>query len=193
MGNKLRLDVDIQGANDLLKMRDFLNPKTLAKAQRGGISYAARAGKVAVAKEIRARYNIPSARIKQDVTGPSFGPGGTSATLYLSRKPPSALSYGGKDAGRGLTMKITRGGRAQRVRRGFIIKSGKLEGLPFRRVTTERDSRIAFVFGPSIGSLFAGQADNAEVMQAAVNARINEQFIKGMQRVLDSAARGYGR
>jgi len=193
MANNLRLDVQIKGAQDLLKMQDFLNPKTLAKAQRGGISYAAKAAKVAVAKEARARYNIPAARIKQDVTGPSFGPSGTSATLYLSRKPPSALSYGGRDTGRGLTMKVTRGGRAQRVTRGFIPKAGKLAGLPFRRVTTERDSRIAFVSGPSIGSLFVGQADNAEVMQAAVNARINEQFIKGMQRVLDSAARGYGR
>jgi hypothetical protein len=191
--SNLRLDVQITGAKDLLKLQHFLDPKLMAKAQRGGITYAAKAAKVAVAKEVRGRYNIPSARIKQDVTGPRFGPGGVSATLYLSRKPPSALSYGGRDTGRGLTMKITRGGRAQRVQRGFIVKSGKLAGLPFRRLTNERDSRIGFVSGPSVGSLFAGQADSASVMQAAVQARINEQFIKGMQRVLDSAARGYGK
>ena len=193
MANNLRLDISNQGAQDLLKLKHYLDPKLLTKAAKGGMSYAAKAAKVAVAKEIRARYNIPSARVKQDVTGPSFSSEGQIATLYLSRKPPSALSYGGKDNGRGLTMKILRGSRAQRVTRGFIPKTGKLQGLPFRRVTKERDSRIAFVSGPSIGSLFAGQADNAEVMQAAVNARINEQFIKGMQRVLDSAARGYGR
>ena len=193
MANNLRLDVTIEGAKDLLKLQHFLDPKLLAKATRGGITYAAKAAKVAVAKEVRARYNIPAARVKQDVTGPSFSAQGEVATLYLSRKPPSALSYGGRDTGRGLTMKITRGGRAQRVSRGFLVKTGSLAGLPFRRVTKDRDSRIAFVSGPSIGSLFAGQADNAEVMHAAVQARINEQFIKGMQRVLDSAARGYGK
>ena len=192
MANNLRLDVTIEGAKDLLKLQHFLDPKLLAKATRGGITYAAKAAKVAVAKEVRARYNIPAARVKQDVTGPRFSAQGEVATLYFSRKPPSALSYGGKDTGKGLTMKITRGGRAQKVTRGFIIKSGKLQGLPFRRVTSEHGSRIAFVSGPSIGSLFAGEADNAEIMQSVVNARINEQFIKGMKRVLDSAARGYG-
>jgi hypothetical protein len=188
-----RLDVTITGAKDLLKLQHFLDPQLLGKATRGGITYAAKAAQVAVAKEVRARYNIPSARVKQDLTGPRFSSRGETATLILSRRPPSALQYGGKDNGKGLTMKVMRGGKAVRVQRGFIARTGKLAGKPFRRITEGSGSKLAFVSGPSIGSIFAGKADNAQTMQAAVQIRINEQFIKGMQRVLDSAARGYGK
>jgi hypothetical protein len=190
MANRL-IDIQIEGAESLLKMRDLLNPKLIDKATKGGISYAAKAAKVAVAKEVRARYNIPSARVKQDVTGPRFSNGGQLATIYLSQKPISAISYGGKDTGKGLTMKVFKSVRAKRVQRGFIVKSGRYQGLPFARKDKER-TPIQFVYGPSIGRIFAGDSRFGPELRAAVEARINEQFIKGMQRVLDSAARGYG-
>lgn len=192
MGVNTRLDVQITGADQLLKLQDFLDPANIRNATAGGIKYAASGGKTAVAKEIRAHYNIASARVKQDVGGPRFSQGGQVATLYLSRKPPSALQYGGKDTGKGLTMKVFKSEKPQRVTRGFIAKTGKLEGKPFRRISSQSRSEIAFVSGPSVGSVFAGDSRYGSQMQAVVNARINEQFIKGMQRALDSAARGYG-
>jgi hypothetical protein len=187
-----RLEVQITGAEKLLTLRDWCNPETIAKATRGGITYAAKAAQVAVAKEVRSAYNISSARVKQDVSAPRFGQGGQVATIAMSRKPPSALQYGGKDGGKGLTMKVFRGGRPERVTRGFIAQSGKLAGRPFRRVNSESDSPLAFVAGPSIGSIFAGDSKFGPAMRAAVQIRINEQFIKGMERALKSASRGYG-
>lgn len=186
------VDFKITGLEGLDRMQALFNPKLMDKATRGGMTYAARAAATAAAKEIRGRYNITSARVKQDITGPRFSNGGQTATLVFSRKPPSALQYGGVDRGRGLTMKIMRAGQRVAVTRGFIVKSGRLAGKPFRRVSDQRDSPIAFVSGPSVGSMFLRGGEFAETMQAAVNARINEQFIKGFERVLSSAARGYG-
>ena len=188
----LSLSVTITGAQDLLKLQHYLDPKLLAKAARGGMTYAGKAAKVAVAKEVGARYNLKAARIKADVSGPRFSPGGQTATLILSNKPPSALSYGGRDVGKGLFMRVPRSGRAVRVQRGFIARSGKLQGKPFRRLTDERTSQLAFVSGPSVGRIFGGDSEYGDALRSTVQARINEQFIKGMQRVLDSAARGYG-
>jgi hypothetical protein len=187
-----KIDVQITGAEKLLTLQQWCQPETIAKATRGGITYAAKAAQVAVAKEVRSAYNISSARVKQDVSAPRFGQGGQVATIAMSRKPPSALQYGGKDNGKGLTMKVFRGGRPERVAGGFIVKSGKLAGRPFRRVGPERDARLAFVSGPSIGSIFAGDSRFGPAMKAAVQIRINEQFIKGMERALKSASRGYG-
>jgi hypothetical protein len=190
-----RLDVQITGARDLLKLQHFCDPDLIAKATRGGITYAGKAAKVAVAKEVRSNYNIAAARVKQDVAGPRFSQGGQVATLYLSTKPPSALQYGGKDNGKGLTMKVFRGGKAERIEGGFIAKTGKMAGKPFRRTGKPRGTRrsLVFVSGPSIGKIFEGDSKFGPAMRAAVEIRINEQFIKGMQRVLDSAARGFAK
>ena len=184
---------ELTGLDALRRMQTFLAPDLLEKASKGGMAYAGKAAVTAAAKEIRARYNIPSARVKQDIAGPRISNNGQTATLVFSRKPPSALSYGGKDTGKGLRMKISRGGSLQPVTRGFIAKTGKLAGLPFRRVSSQPGSRLAFVSGPSIGSLFLRQGDQAPAMQMAVQARINEQFLKGFDRVLGAAARGYGK
>jgi hypothetical protein len=189
-----KLDFQITGAEKLLTLQNWCNPQTIAKATRGGITYAAKAAQVAVAKEVRSNYNISSARVKQDVTGPRFSQGGQVATIALSKKPPSALQYGGKDTGKGLTMKVFRGGRHERIEGGFIAKTGRLAGKPFRRTGKPRgqSGALAFVSGPSIGNIFDGKSKFGPAMRTAVNARINEQFIKGMERALKSAARGYG-
>lgn len=186
---------DISGLDSLRRMQTFLAPDLLEKASKGGMSYAGKAAVTAAAKEVRSRYNIPSARVKQDIAGPRISQGGQVATLTFSRKPPSALSYGGKDTGKGLRMKVLRGGALQSVTGGFIAKTGKLAGKPFVRTDKPRGTTgaLKFVSGPSIGSLFLRQGDQASVMQAAVQARINEQFLKGFDRVLGAAARGFGK
>jgi hypothetical protein len=201
MANNLRLDVQITGAQDLLKMQDFLNPKTLAKAQRGGISYAAKAAKVAVAKEVTARYALKSARVKQDVGIPRFAPDGTSATIAISRKPITGLSYGARAVSSGVSLAIFRGQRSIEPTAFMQSTGGRL--MPFRATSKRRyrgDSGrpkprrgLDLVVGPSIGAIFAGDSRFGPELRAKVQTRINEQFIKGMQRVIDSAARGYGR
>jgi hypothetical protein len=187
------VNFSLTGLDSVRRMQTFLDPQLLEKAARGGMSYAGKAAVTAAAKEIRSRYNIPSARVKQDISGPRISSDGQIATLTFSRKPPSALAYGGKDTGKGLRMKILRSGSLQPVTRGFIAKTGKIAGKPFRRVSSQSGSPIAFVSGPSVGSLFLRQGANAPAMQQAVQERINEQFLKGFDRVISAAARGYGK
>ncbi|MFO0001866.1 MAG: hypothetical protein ACK559_12125, partial [bacterium] len=109
---------------------------------------------------------------------------GDQATMIFSRKPPSALLYGGKDAmrpGRGLTVMIQRGQRKP-VARGFIVRSGSLQGKPFQRVSNEPNAKLRFVSGPSIGSIVLRNSAFGQLIRTELQLRMNEQFIKGYQR-----------
>jgi hypothetical protein len=97
------------------------------------------------------------------------------------------MPQGGRDNGRGLTRKVFRSGTRQPAARGFIGR-GKIAGLPFRRVSDEPKAKPEFVHAPSVGCVLLRHGRHAPEMQARWQARINEQFIKGFQRVLDSAA-----
>ena len=188
-----RFDCQLTGVSGLLKQKAYTDPKLYEKAIRGGVAYASRAVPTAAAKSIRERYNIGSARIKQDIKGPFIA--GDQATIIFSRKPPSALQYGGKDAmrpGRGLSVMVFKGLR-QQVNRGFIVRSGSLQGKPFKRVSNEPNAKLRFVSGPSIGSIVLRKSAFGQLIRTELQLRMNEQFIKGYQRVLDSAARGYTR
>lgn len=185
-------NVTLTGAQDLFKLKAFLAPKLFQKAIRGGLSYAAKAGSVSVAKSIGSVYTLKAARIKQDIKGPFIR--GDEATIIFSRKPPTALQYGARDPmkpGRGLTVAIIRGQRKP-VARGFIVRSGRLAGMPFHRANNTHASPIHMVIGPSIGSIALGDSEFGAMIRAELSDRMNVAYIKGVERVLDSAARGYG-
>lgn len=201
MANNLRLDLEITGARELIKLQQFLDPKLMAKATRGAIKYAGSAAKVAIAKEVSARYNLKSARIKQDVGTPRFSGDGLSVTIAISRKPITGLSYGARAVSDGVSLAIFRGQRSVEPTAFMQTAGGRL--MPFRAtskrryrgdIASNRDKPrrgLDLVVGPSIGSIFAGDSRFGPELREKVQTRINEQFIKGMQRVLDSAARGY--
>lgn len=196
------ISLKIEGLSSLQKMQEFLSPDTFEKAKAAGIRYAAKATPPAVAKSVSSRYNLKSSRIKQDTSGPFVR--NDEATLLFSRKPPTLLQYGflpgkrggpqpglgqgrgwGKPspAGRAASAKVLRAGTRITYPNTFLAK-----GLPFTR--TSRG--LSVEHGPSVGSLFLGRSQFGEAIRYEVQERINEQFIKGMQRALDSAARGYG-
>ena len=85
--------------------------------------------------------------------------------------------------------RIFRDGQRQKYPGTFLITGVNGATIPVRSV----NGRLKAVYGPSIGSDIFGRGRYATVIQAEVSQRINEQFITGMQRVLDSAARGYGK
>lgn len=193
--------LDISGLSDLQKMQAALSPATFNKALSSGLRYAAKATPPAVAKAITTRYNITSARVKQDTKGPFIS--NDTATLIFSRKPPTALQYGfkpgrrgkqpglgrgkgwgkPKPAGKPATVKILRAGARVQYPNTFLAK-----GLPFTRT---KGGKLTVEHGPSTGSLFLGNSQYGLIIRAEVQARINQQFITGMQRALDSASRGY--
>ena len=203
------IKVEVTGLDQIGQMQALLQPALFEKAQRGGISYAAKAVPPLVAKGIGAAYNIKAARVKQDISGPRMEQGGMVATLRFSRRPPSlaqfnpnpgrrgpqpglgrGLGWGpAKPAGKPLAVTIRKGGGRQSIRNAFIAAGANGNRLVFKR---QADGALQALYGPSIGSIYGGRSAIGEQLRADVQARIHQQFLVGFQRVLDSASRGYG-
>lgn len=203
-----RLNVELTGLDQLQRLQEFINPKLFERAQKGGLSYASKAVPLAVRKGITANYNITSTRVNQDISSVRFAGDGLSASIRFSRRPPTLTQYKpnlGKQnpqpgLGRGLGWgKPSRQGRP--VTATIIRDKGRQSfpgvfittGLNGNRVALRRTSsgKLQGVYGPSTGSIFLGNSAEGEQLRSDVQARIMEQYIKGFQRVLDSAARGY--
>ena len=201
----ITVDLQLTGLETLKPLLAFTSPKLLAKAVKGGISYAAKAGKTQAAKSVASRYTIKSARIKQDIKGPYIRD--DEATLYFSRRPPTlnqfSLTAGkrggpqpglgrgmgwGKPAAKGkpITARIFKEGQRQTYKGAFMVK-----GIPMRYIRATGKYQV--LYGPSIGSDIFGSGRYAPTICAELATRMNEQFITGLQRVLDSASRGYSK
>jgi hypothetical protein len=203
------INLTLEGLDTLQQMQAFLHPNTFDKAQRGGISYAAKAVAPAVSKGIGAAYNIKAARIKQDISSVRIDKGGTEATIRFSRRPPTLSQYNVKPGTRGKQPGLGRGqgwgapqpagkpltaiqlrstGRTA-IKGAFQTTGNNSNQLVFRRGS---NGRLISLYGPSIGSIFLGNSEIGTRLRADVQTRIQNQYITGFQRVLDSAARGYG-
>ena len=204
------ITLKIEGLSQLQKMLEFTDPKTFAKAQRAGVVKATGAIKTQVAKGIAERYNLKSARIKQDISKASIAADGSSATIRFGRRAPTLAQFGmkpgtrasgqpglgrgpgwGKPAkpGRPLTATILRsdGRKAYTGAFVFIGKNGN-------QLVGRKDSKgkIFTVYGPSVGSIFLGKGRYALELQATAARLINDEFIKGFEKKLSDIARGYG-
>jgi hypothetical protein len=204
----VRFSLELSGMNSFDPLLEFTNPKLYAKAVKGGIRYAAKAGVVQAAKSVGQRYSLKAGRIKEDIRVSSIT--ADQATLIFKRRPPTLNQFGlspgkrggpqpglgyakgwgkPKPKGRPITARIFRDGQRQKYPGTFLITGVNGATIPVRSV----NGRLKAVYGPSIGSDIFGRGRYAGVIQAELSQRINEQFITGMQRVLDSAAKGYGR
>jgi hypothetical protein len=198
----------VTGLDQLQRMQAFLAPETFLKAQRGGISYALKAVSPAVAKGIGAAYNLKAARIKQDILSAKIDPGGLSATVRFSRRPPTLAAFNPKPGKRGHQPGLGRGmgwGRAKpqgKPLTASVVKAQGRRAYPGAFLATGASGnqlvlrrgpagQLLAMHGPSIGSIFLGRSSIGPQLRMDVEARINEQFIKGFQRVLDSASRGF--
>jgi len=198
----------VTGLDQLQRMQAFLAPETFLKAQRGGISYALKAVSPAVAKGIGAAYNIKAARIKQDILSAKIDPGGLSATVRFSRRPPTLAAFNPKPGKRGHQSGLGRGmgwGKAKpqgKPLTALVVKAQGRRAYPGAFLATGASGnqlvmrrgpagQLLAMHGPSIGSIFLGRSSIGPQLRMDVEARINEQFSKGFQRVLDSAARGF--
>ena len=204
----VRFTLELSGMNSFDPLLEFTNPKLYAKAVKGGIRYAAKAGVVQAAKSVGQRYSLKAARIKSDIRVSSIT--ADQATLIFKRRPPTLNQFGlsvgkrggpqpglgrgkgwgkPKPKGRPITARILRGGQRQKYPGTFLVAGENDAIIPVRVIK----GKLKAVYGPSIGSGIFGRGQHSAVIQAEVSQRINEQFIAGMQRVLDSAARGYGK
>ena len=207
----MNINFSLEGIDQLQRLRLMLKPALYDKALQGGIRYAAKSVPTVVSKGIRANYNITAARIKQDISGISFNPSDQSATIRFSRSPPTLTQYGARPGTRGtgqpglgrgkgwgpparpgrpLTAMVIRSQGRKPFEGAFMVTGNNANQIVLRR--SKNSARLYAVYGPSIGSIFLGKSAISQQLQADVQIRINDQFIKGFQRVLNSAARGYG-
>jgi len=202
------IQITLSGIEEIARARGFIAPATFIRAQKAGVRYASRAVPPAVAKGIRGAYNLSSARIKQDISGIRFAPDGESATIRFSRRPPTLVQFRPTPGTRGRQPGLGRGlgwgpanppGRPLQatILRGqrkaypgvFLATGANGNQLALRRTSS---GQLQAVYGPSIGSIYAGNSAIGEDLRRTVEQRIQEQYLKGFQRALDAAARGYG-
>jgi hypothetical protein len=204
-GFRVDLDLQVSGFDALKAVTD---PKLFGKAVTGGIKYASKAGVVQAAKSVGQRYNLKAARIKEDIRVSAITK--DQATLVFRRRAPTINQFGlslgkrggpqpglgrgmgwgkPKPKGRPITATIFRGGQRQAYTGTFMVMGRNGQSIPVR----SKGGKLIAVYGSSVGSDIFGRGKYATVIQSEVSARINEQFITGMQRVLDSASRGYSR
>lgn len=203
------LTVNISGIEQLNSMERKLSPEVFLKAQRAGIQYAAKAVPPAVAKGIGASYNLAAARIKQDISRITIIDNGTTALIRFSRKPPTLMQFRptpgtrgkqpglGRGKGWGAPTKPGKSLRATIIRAqgrkafsgAFVITGANGNKLVVRK---DSDGKLHSVYGPSIGSIFAGRSAAGDAIRADVMQRIHDQYVKGFERSLGATARGYG-
>ena len=203
--------LEITGLDELRKMAKALGPQMLAKATRAGVRHATAGVAPKVGKSISESYGIPSRRVRQDVRAVRIAPDGMSATVGFSRRPPTLTQYGAKPGtrstgqpglGRGLgwgkptkpgkplSALVLRADGRQPVAGAFLATGRSGNRLVLRR---GRGGKLEALYGPSVGSTFAGQSQIGPALRAETETMIRARFIAGFQRVLDSAARGYGK
>ena len=203
------ITLELKGLDQMIK---FTDPKTIAKATRGGLAAAAKSATKTAAQAIGQRYNLQARRIKQDISGPYIR--GDEATLIFASRAPTINQFGfkpgtrasgapglGRGRGWGKPTKAGKPGSAailkgQRVKYSttFLALGAGGQPLPLRSgkgYTRTGKRRLVVGYGPSIARIF-DSGRYGHLIRAEVEAEISRRFVAGFQRVLDSAARGYG-
>ena len=204
------ITLKIEGLSQLQKMLEFTDPKNFAKAQRAGIAKASKAVKTQVAKGIGERYNLKSARIKDDISDVTIASDGLSASIRFSRRSPTLAQFGmkpgrrgGPQPGLGMGMGWGRPKPAGKPLSAMVIRSDGRKvyngafvfiGKNGNQVVGRKDKQgnIKSLYGASVGSIFLGKGRYALELQANAARLINDEFIKGFEKKLSDIARGYG-
>jgi hypothetical protein len=202
--------LEISGLDQLAKLTEAIGPAMLKRATRAGVAAAAKSVAPKVAQSISQRYGLPSRRVRQDVRAVRIAPDGQSATVAFSRRPPTLAQFSAKPGTRGRQPGLGRGlgwGKPTKPGRPLSALVDRYEGrqpVPGAFLATGRSGnrlvmrrgrggKLEALHGPSVGSIFAGQSRIGPALRSEVETAIRARFIAGFQRVLDSAARGYGR
>jgi hypothetical protein len=202
------VQITLTGIEDITRARGFIAPATFLKAQKEGVRYASKAVPPAVAKGITSKYNLKSARVKDDISKVTFAPDGESATIRFSRRPPTLVQFNPNPGRRGRQPGLGRGrGWGPAKPAGQPVRAAVLRGArkPYRGVfitNANSGNRVALkptdngglqsIYGPSIGSIYAGNSAIGDELRNTVEQRIQGQYLKGFERSLNASARGFG-
>ena len=169
-----------------------LSPKRYATALRFAVNDISRAVKTKITAAIREGYNVPSGRIKRDITLSSTVVGGVpKATISFGRKPPGLQHYRmivktTKGQGTKITVAVKRGEGRKEVAKSFLIKGkvgifavGAYKGGRFIR--GEGRKPIARLLGPSIGGMYRA-VGGYDIAKAVINERFESVFWRQIKR-----------
>lgn len=200
---------EISGLDQLHKMAEALDPRTLTRAQRAGIAAAGRAVPATAARGIAQTYGIGSRRARADIRRPRVEADGTAVSIGFARRPPTLTQYGarpgtratgqpglGRGRGWGTPAKPGKPVTALVLRadgRRPVAGAFQITGKAGNRLTVRRraDGRLQSLYGPSVGSILAGRSAAGPQLRADTEAAAAAAFLKAFERTLDSAARGY--
>lgn len=181
----------IVGDQQLAQTLAQLSSQDIPKAIKAGVRYAAGRGKTTLAKHIGQHYTLKAARIKQDITQPSYRDGGLTAVIRTGRRPITMKNYGARVVKSGVSVSIFRGERFVAERAFMRVGGSNSELLPFRRVGRSR-MPLTVLHGPSIHGIYTGGKHSA-ALQAKTDQVLSEALVKGILDRLGAMSRGYGR
>jgi hypothetical protein len=191
------IEIDQSGLD---AMRQLLEPKQFHKDVQAGLRYASPTVKKVAAREIGTRYALSAARIKNDIKKPTYSD--DTIEIRFSRVPPSLRAYGGRPLKArstargtgvpiGIKYKVFKGKQEKRDNVFWLqLGATPFPGIPFRRDGPGRTNIFA-LYGPSIGSIFAGDSAFGDAIRKTTTEATQTQFIKGVERAMSRRARGY--
>lgn len=190
------VEIDITTAG-LDVVQSLLDPKRFKRDVAAGLRYAGKGATVTAAKEIGALYNLTAARIKKDIRKPQLS--GDSIRIPFARTAPTLNAFGARPLSTkggkptGLKASIFRGQRISNPKAFWLkLPGGGPHGLPFRRPPLGSQTYgYGVAYGPSIGAIFTGKSRFGDQLRDKTSQRVQEQFIKGVQREIDRRSRGF--
>lgn len=196
----MELKIEIKGLEEVKKM---LDPKIYRSAMRATLNDLSSAVSTQVSKQIKDRYTLPSARIKQGIDIKKAGADDMRAVLTFSGKPPGLQHYKAvqtlvnvqrkqtskgivtkrfkraRQMMKGVSVEVIRGGR-KLVRGAFLMTTTKGGGGVWRRKGEDR-MPIERRFGPSIKGMFK-QMGGKTLAEKIVGERLAQIFRRNVQR-----------
>jgi len=153
----------------------------------------ARAGNTEAKRAAKAIYNLPSARIAQDLKSRKDG-GSVIVTGARGQRGPLLLSYGAVQRRAGLVVKVIKANGRKTIKGGFVAAGLSGEPVSFLRSGEKRRMRagrnigqlkqpLRALRGPSVANMLEKEAVNSVIVDRFV-FRANDIFSKRLKKAL---------
>jgi len=186
------IQADLAGVKLLAqKLADAAKDAPLALER--ALTDIARAGNTEAKRAAAAFYNLPSARIAQDLKSRKDG-GSVIVTGARGERGPLLLSYGATQNSAGLAVKVIKANGRKTIRGGFIANGLSGGPVSFLRAGDKRRMRagrnvgqlkqpLRALRGPSVANMLQKEAVNSVIVDRFV-FRASDIFSKRLKRAL---------
>ena len=193
----------LEGIDQLRRMQQALAPEALDKAVKQAMAYASKSVKPAAGKAIAERYSIGSKRAQEDIGNPYMSGLAEARISFGRRRPPTAMQFKPRQLKpSGISYKLYKGNSVE-VAGGFFqsirgrrmavyAKPGSTYKADLSSGRLKPRRGLDVIHGPSVGSIVLRKGKHADEIQAAMRARLLEQFGKGLDRAMRARSRGHG-